>query len=613
MNIGIAQLNTIVGDVQGNLAKGRAAYEQCVKNGANVVVLAELFTTGYPPKDLIRRRDLISANLEAVETINGWSKELGVPIIYGFIEPNPVDGEKDHFNAVMTAIDGKPANIRHKTLLPTYDVFNEDRYFQPGDVAKEFAPVNIGGVLCGVINCEEAWNDPSFWKERLYKINPVAEMVKNGAKMIIVVNASPFREGVFEKRVQMMAAHCKLHGVPCVYVNQVGYNEDVGFDGRSFAMNDKGEVTYLAAPFREEIAVVDPNDFPLPEKVLHIPWQQEMVLALTTGVRDYFGKLGINGPAVLGLSGGIDSALVAYIAAAALGKDRVVGVGMPSEYSSDHSKSDAEQLARKLGIHWALEPIRKPHNAVRDAANHIMDQLYSDVASQVGSDSVQLFGRPQVNIEDSGVTDENIQARARMLYLMTVSNFFNGVLLTTGNKSETAVGYCTLYGDMSGGLAVISDVLKTKVFEICRWINETSRDEIIPWNTINKPPSAELRPGQTDQQSLPPYEVLDEIIVGYVEDELAPSEIEKQMYSYDRAMKYNRDTGRDLVNDIYWVCQTTDRNEHKRKQSATGLKVSKKMFKMGREVPIVHKLPVRGVVKHGASPSFPLGGEKVEQ
>lgn len=607
MNIGIAQLNTIVGDVQGNLAKGRAAVEDCVKNGAKVVVLSELFTTGYPPKDLIWRRDLISTNLEAVATINGWSKELGVAIVYGFIEPNPVDGEKDHFNAVMTSIDGKPANIRHKTLLPTYDVFNEDRYFQAGDPAKEFQPVVIDGVSCGIINCEEAWNDPSFWKERIYKINPVAEMVKNGAKMIIVVNASPFREDVFEKRVQMMSAHCKLHNVPCVYVNQVGYNEDVGFDGRSFAMNHKGEVTYLAAAFREEVAVVSCDDFTLPDKVLYMPWQQEMLFALTTGIRDYFNKLGISGPAIIGLSGGIDSAIVAYLATMALGKDRVIGVGMPSEYSSEHSKSDAEQLAQKLGIRWALQPIRLPHNSLRAAINGILDQLYYRDGGK------GLFGREHALVEDSGVTDENIQARTRMLYLMGVANFFNGILLTTGNKSETAVGYCTLYGDMSGGLAVISDVLKTKVFDICRWINEQMRDEIIPWNTINKPPSAELRPGQTDQQSLPPYEVLDEIIVAYVEDELAPSEIEKAMYSYDRAMKYKANTGRDLVNDIYWVCQTTDRNEHKRKQSATGLKVSKKMFKMGREIPIVHKLPVRGVVKHGASTSFPLGGEKVEQ
>lgn len=617
MQYGIAQLNTIIGDVQGNMVKARAAVEKLVGDGADIICLTELFITGYPPRDLIYRKDLIEANVLAAAEIVGWSAEFpGRVIVFGYVEPNPIDGEKDYFNSIIACRDGKIINKRHKVLLPTYDVFSEARYFQAGDADVEFLPFEHKGRKIGIINCEEAWNDPAFWAERLYDVDPVAEMVACGAQEIIVINASPYRMGVIEQRRAMIATHAKRHNVPIIYVNQVGYNDDVGFDGTSFGVNGNGQVIFQSPSFMEEIAVYGTDNFPVPLSVLDAPWQAQIVLAAQCGIRDYVTKLGIKGPVILGLSGGIDSALVAFLAATALGSQRVIGVGLPSEFSSGHSVTDAEKLAKKLGIHWAVEPIKPPHDAVRVAIDGVTAQLYEDVAAQVGGGgfSGEIFGRPRVPVADSGVTDENIQARLRMIYLMGLANYFNGILLTTGNKSEMAVGYCTLYGDMGGGLAVISDLFKTKVFDVCRWINETMRDEIIPWNTINKPPSAELRPDQIDQNSLPPYAVLDEILAAFVEDGKSPDEIAKGMQDYDRQMKYKGETGRDLIEDVYWVCQTTVRNEFKRKQSATGLKFTKKMFRFGWEHPIVHKLPVRGVSKQsgGAQPSFPLGGEKIE-
>lgn len=614
MNIGIVQLNTTIGDVEGNMKKALDAVQKLSGEGVDLIVFPELFITGYPPRDLIYRKDLIDANMTASNQIINWSKDFNTPITFGWIEPNAQDGQKAFFNAITTAKDGQVINHRRKTLLPTYDVFAEDRYFQAGDVEKEFRTFLINGVKVGVIDCEEAWNDPAFWKHRLYSFDPVSKMVEDGAKYIVICNASPYRQGIVQQRHQMMSAHCRRHSIECVYVNQVGYNDDIGFDGNSFAMNARGEVVFAAATFREEVSSFDTSAMRIPDSVLDIPWQQEVILAMQTGVRDYFTKLGINGPAIIGLSGGIDSALVAFIAATALGKNRVIGVGMPSEFSSEHSKNDAAQLAIKLDIHFVIEDIFDPHEKIRRAVNGINDKLFTNIISKVGPSGFtgKLFDRERVKVEDSGVTDENIQARVRGIYLMALANYYNGMVLSTGNKSELAVGYCTIYGDMCGGLAVISDLMKTKVFEVCRWINETMRNEIIPWNTINKPPSAELRAGQTDQQSLPPYETLDEILAQFVEESKTPDAIANGM-SYDRAMKYKSSTGRELVKDVYWVCQTVVRNEFKRKQAPTGLKLTKKMFKNGWEHPIVHKLPVHGVVKQdeGASPAFPLGGEKV--
>ena len=617
MIIGYAQVNTIIADIEGNMKKALDALKGCVNDGAEIVVFPELFITGYPPKDLIYRRDLIEANVLAAAKMVEWSKEFGVVIIFGYIEPNPTDGEKNFFNAVIAARDGEIVNKRRKTTLPTYDVFNEDRYFQAGDPDKDIIPFEHKGVQIGVLNCEEVWNDPKLWKDRLYTHEPVYEMISRmeghvGEKLLIVVNASPFRlfpESVQAQRRKIMELHCARHKVGCLYVNQVGYNDDVGFDGYSFAMNNRGEIIMQAQPFREEVSTYDTAAPKLPQKLLDIPWQQMAVTAMQCGIRDYVNKLGITGPMVIGLSGGIDSALVAFLAVTALGPKRVIGVGMPSEFSSDHSKDDARQLARKLGIRFALQPILPPHQTIRNALDSINAQLFE-------ANEEQLFGRlvrDCGSVEDSGVTDENIQARIRGVYLMGLANYYNGMVLSTGNKSEMAVGYCTIYGDMCGGLAVISDLMKTKVFDICRWINENMRDEVIPWNTINKPPSAELRPGQTDQETLPPYETLDEILMRFVELGHYPEQIVADMCGYDAVMQYRMKTidnvhpqGRDLTKDVYWVCQTVVRNEFKRKQAPTGLKLTNKLFKAGWEYPIVHKMPTHGVTKQVTGATAPF-------
>lgn len=593
MNIGVVQLNNIVADTETSLAKAKSAIEKCVSDGADVVVLTELYTTGYPPRDLIYRNDLIEANLNAMKTIQDWSKEFNTTIVFGCITKNPNEGQKPFFNTAAVVSKGEMVQMRNKTLLPTYDVFSEDRYFQAGamvDGKTNFEPVTIADQQVGIVICEEAWNDAAYWKRRLYSVDPVARMVENGAKYIIAINASPFRMGIRDLRHDMIASHCKRHRIGFCYVNQVGYNDDVGFDGNSFAMNTSGEVIFQAPPFAESVVTFATDAQPLPDVVLEYQWQHEVFLALATGIRDYFRKLGINGPAIIGMSGGIDSALVAVLAANALGKDRVIGVGMPSEFSSEGSKTDAEKLAKKLGIRFVMKSISTVHDPIRVA---------------VDSMNYSLSATTQIKAcVDSGVTDENIQARIRGVYLMALANYYNGVVLSTGNKSEIAVGYCTIYGDMCGGLAVISDLFKTKVFELCRWINDTLKEEIIPWNTINKPPSAELRANQTDQQSLPPYDVLDDILSQFVEHNKSPDEIAAPMKDYDLEMKYAERTGRNLQNDIYWVCQTVHRNEFKRKQAPTGLKLTEKMFKSGWEMPIVHKLPVHGVVKQGAEHPF---------
>lgn len=621
MKIGIVQLNTIVGDIEENVAKGILAIEANVNSGAEIIVLTELFTIGYPPKDLITRKDQVKLNEYGLGKIIKYSKDIPEKIIIvGYVERNYVVGEKANFNSAVAIKNGAIIASRRKELLPTYDVFAEDRYFQPG--TREYNAANsifeFNGKKIGLIICEEAWNDQEFWKEIIYDHDPVEDSVKNGAEYIISINASPYRMGVVETRHNMVSAHCKKHNIGFCYVNQVGYNDDVGFDGSSFVMNKNGEFVYNSPMWRQDIVVVDtesdPVEYSKPE------WQQEVLGALTTGIRDYWQKLGIKGPAIIGLSGGIDSALVAFLATASLGAKNVIGVGMPSEFSSSGSVSDAEKLAQALGIRFAIEPIQSAHTQIRIAVDDVNDQLFTKddngmqkTLSMIRGTNTpvvqEIFGKNRIRIEDSGVSDENIQARIRGIYLMTLANFYNGIVLSTGNKSEVAVGYCTIYGDMCGGLSVISDLYKTKVFDLCRWINETTKQEIIPWNTINKPPSAELRKDQKDQDSLPPYDVLDTILEMFVEKAMSPEEICAKYASVDASAKYLVATNRNLVNDIYWVCQMVIRNEFKRKQAATGLKLTSKMFKDGWQYPIVHKMKIGGISKQesGASPAFPKG------
>lgn len=618
MNIGIAQLNTVVGDVRGNMAKARIAMKDMKNQGAEIAVFPELFTTGYPPRDLLLRNNLINDNLQARGEMIAISKEFGLTVVFGYVQPNLADGQKNFFNAVCVARDGACLFIRHKTTLPTYDVFSEDRYFQPGELS--FPTFELDGKRIGVVICEEAWNDSTFWKEHLYKVDPVAELVGRGAEYVIAINASPYRMGITDTREEMIRSHCLKHHIGFCYVNQVGYNDDVGFDGASFGMNTSGEIIAKLPFAQETVETFSTAQTALSEKVLAINgcsmWEEQVVHMLTMGIRDYFGKLGIKGPAIIGLSGGIDSAITAFLAVNALGRDRVIGVGMPSQFSSEGSVADARKLAKKLGIVFAVQEIKPAHQNIRDSIDGINQQIFFGIHHPGAEKEIDVFGRHGLVItEDSGVTDENIQARIRGIYLMGLANYYNGIVLSTGNKSEVAVGYCTIYGDMCGGLSVISDLYKTKVFDVCRWINSVYHDEIIPEATIDKPPSAELRANQKDQDSLPPYPILDEILYHFIELSETADEIAKKVADYDRSMKYRSVYNRNLEDDVYWVCQTVIRNEFKRKQAPTGLKLTEKLFKAGWEYPIVHKLPIRGVVKQetGAEPTFAMKSDPLPE
>lgn len=574
MKIALAQINTIVGDVSGNLKLAKDFIEQAEKQGSDLILFPELLTTGYPPKDLLFREDLIDLNLEAKDELVKLTENISATIIFGYVERTNKNGCKPLYNAACVASGGKVIQTRFKTLLPTYDVFEEYRYFEPGP--KVFEPFEIKGRKVGVIICEETWNN-DYWVNNLYDIDPVAEMVKAGATDIACINSSPYRIGIPETRRKMIAKLCIKHDVTFSYVNQIGYNDEVGFDGNSFVLNKAGKVIAFGLPFYQEIVYADTvNGQAVSESSYQFDWQLVAINALTTGIKDYCGKIGIKGPAIIGLSGGIDSALVAYLATVALGKDQVIGVGMPSEFSSEGSVTDAEMIAKKLGIRFLLEPIKSQHNEFRNAVDSMLMQ--NGESTMVPSCS------------ESGVTDENLQARIRGMLLMALANYYNGIVLSTGNKSEMAVGYCTLYGDMCGGLASISDLYKTQIFDICKYINTTLKDEIIPWNTINKPPSAELRKDQKDSDSLPPYETLDAILFKYVDEAKSPKQIAKEMLTLDAEIKYEKATGRNLKNDIVWTCNAVIRNEFKRKQSPTGLKVSQKLFKYGWTQPIVHKL-----------------------
>ncbi|CAN5950976.1 unnamed protein product [Sphagnum jensenii] len=559
-------------------------------------------------------------------------------------------------------------------------------------------------IPVGVINCEEAWNEKDFWEKHLYSFDPVEEMVKSGAKYLIIFNASPYRKGVAEVRRKMIINHAKKHNVGIAYANMVGYNDEVGFDGNSFAVNAKGEIIAHSIAFAEDLLIFDTELSPI--NIYPIDWQAEVLMALTLGIKDYFGKQNINGPAIIGLSGGIDSAIVAYLAVQALGKDRVIGVGMPSEFSSNGSVSDAEKIATTLGIHFTVQPIKRPHDEMRHSVDRINLNLnFKDSEGYINLDvDRKLLGKEYTACVDSGITDENLQARIRGIYLMALSNYYNGLVLSTGNKSEMAVGYCvdkdsliwtldgvltakelynkiiggenvrtgdkwgankfvdahkshkakatvirtkigsemrvsadheikmkmgvslskyavcslylgsemqplleafvsdiryieiketettdcdedmydftmsglpeyninghdihncTMYGDLCGGLAPLSDVFKTDVYDLCRYINEQTRMEVIPNGTITKPPSAELRKGQKDQDSLPPYWLLDAALYRFVDEQKSPRQIVKELYTDQKAIEYLAECNRMLDKDILWICNTVYRVEYK--------------------------------------------------
>jgi len=539
MNVGLAQINTTVGDFTGNSAKILAAYHELVADGAEIVVTPELSIPGYPPLDLIFAGEFVERNFEALSGIRAGIGE--VPLLVGFIDRNLSGYGKPFHNAAAVLSKGAEPIIIHKRLLPTYDVFDEARYFEPGQVS---TPIEIAGKKVGITICEDLWTS-EFLPGPLYRVDPPADLVKAGAEILINLSASPFQFGKSIRRLQMLHAQAERFAVPIYYCNSVGGNDQLVFDGHSLAFSAKGDRVQEMAGFIEQLLVVrEPTDAFSPDVREQLG---ELYRALVLGLRDYFGKCRFK-TAVLGLSGGIDSALTAVLAVEALGKEHVIGATMPGPYSSEGSIKDAISLSENLGIKCLNLPIEESYKT-----------LVSGLAKA-------FQGRP----EDA--TEENLQARLRGVMMMALSNKFGSLLLTTGNKSELAVGYCTLYGDMCGGLAVISDLPKTLVYELSRWINR--QKEIIPAATIEKPPSAELRPNQTDQDSLPPYDLLDAILALYVEENLPIHEIVARGYDQELVRR---------------IAGMVDRNEYKREQAAPGLKVTGRAFGMGRRLPIAQR------------------------
>ena len=540
MKVGLAQINTTVGDFAGNVARLREAYDEAAAAGAEIVVAPELAITGYPPRDLLMKSGFVEGNLAALDELAGHVGEAA--LVVGHVGQNEKQPGRAATNAVSLIQNGKIAATRTKSLLPTYDVFDEDRYFEP---AAENAPVELNGRRLGLTICEDVWNDEDFWDACRYRANPVESLVEQGAEILINISASPWSLGKNRMRREMLATTVAKVQRPLIYCNAIGGNDELIFDGGSLVFNAEGQVTQQAPYFSEAVLVGD-LDGPAAEMVA----TEEIAMlhdALVLGVRDYLGKCGFTS-AVIGLSGGIDSAVTAAIAVDALGAENVRGVSMPSQYSSQGSLDDSRALAKSLGIQYDVVPIKAGFETMKESLS-------------------PLFGN-----REEDVTEENMQARLRGLMLMALSNKFGSLVLTTGNKSELAVGYCTLYGDMCGGLAVISDVPKTMVYRLARWINRER--EVIPEATIEKPPSAELRPDQKDEDSLPPYEVLDAILERYV--------VESESVDQIIAAGFEKDM-------VCHIARLIDLNEYKRRQAAPGLKVTSKAFGVGRRIPVAQR------------------------
>jgi NAD+ synthase (glutamine-hydrolysing) len=542
MNIGLAQINSVVGDFPGNVKRILAAYRECLEAGANLVITPELSLVGYPPRDLVFKSQFVPKCLQALDYLAGEIRE--VPLLVGYVDHHhPTHPGKPFRNAAAWLGNGKIQHRIWKTLLPTYDVFDERRYFEPSDFCE---PILWNGHRIGVTICEDIWTE-DFLQRPFYDRDPVEELSAKGIDLLLNLSASPFHLGKPLTRRSMIGGIARHAKVPVVYCNAIGANDQLVFDGHSLVADANGRILAQLPGFRETCCVIDPFTLAANDVALASCDTEQLYNALVLGVRDYVTKCGFSS-VCLGLSGGIDSALTAAIAADALGPENVHGLTMPSPYSSRGSVDDSLSLAKNLGIRCDEVPIRDAFEAVKATMQPI------------------FRGKPE------DVTEENMQARLRGLMLMALSNKENYLLLTTGNKSELAVGYCTIYGDMCGGLAVISDLPKIRVYEISRWINRER--EIIPWNTIDKPPSAELRPDQKDQDTLPPYEILDGILELYVEHQLSADEI--------------IDRGFDETT-VRWVQRRVDLNEWKRHQAAPGLRVTSKAFGIGRRMPIVQK------------------------
>jgi len=548
MRIALAQLNPTVGDCAGNTRLIIDAVEQGVVNGADLVVFSELVVSGYPPKDLLLRSGFVERCDQTVaEIARTISPEIGVLI--GHPTQRGV-GQGGVMNVASLLFGGRVAAVARKMLLPNYDVFDEQRYFRP---ALDVQPIEFAGRKLGVHICEDAWwGEPrTFYHDETARFpDPVARLAERGAELLINLSASPFEISKPDRRVRIMQRHAQAHKLPIVFVNQVGGNDDLVFDGHSFVMNAHGEVARHLVGFGSDLQIVD-VDGGLPPSAGPQPGRESLLLdALVLGLRDYMHKCGFT-DCVLGLSGGIDSALAACIAARAVGAGHVHGLAMPSRYSSPHSVADAERLARNLGLDYAVMPIDDVHRAYEG-----LPILGDDLLSQPGN-----------------LADQNLQARIRGAIVMTRSNRRGWMALSTGNKSELAVGYCTLYGDMCGGFAVLSDVLKRDVYAVSRHINELEQREVIPVSTLEKAPSAELAPNQFDQDTLPPYPVLDGILEGLIEREESVRELSE---------RYPPET-------VRWVARALDRNEYKRRQMPPGIKLSPRAFGSGRRMPMAAK------------------------
>ncbi len=556
MKIALAQLNPTIGDLPGNAQRILAAAQQATQQGARLMLTPELALCGYPPRDLLMNPSFVAA---MGETLQSLAQQLpaGLAVLVGTVEVNPRSpqaGGKPLFNSAALLADGSVQQIFHKRLLPTYDVFDEDRYFEPGQPANHF---HLDGVHIGVTICEDLWNDEGFWGKRNYADNPIADLTQAGVDFTVNLSASPYTVGKQHLREAMLQHGAIHYQQPIIYLNQVGGNDDLIFDGNSVAFNRQGDLVCRALGFAADLVMVEFADKDLQPSTIAPPPPSddaEIWAALVLGVRDYARKCGFT-KAVLGLSGGIDSAVVAAIAAQALGAANVLGVLMPSPYSSDHSVNDALELAQNLGIHTQTIAI-----------GSLMQGFDQSLAT--------LFAGTEF-----GVAEENLQSRIRGNLLMAIANKFGHLLLSTGNKSEMAVGYCTLYGDMNGGLAAIADVPKTRVYSLCTWLNETlapatGKREIIPAHILTKPPSAELKPGQVDQDSLPPYEVLDDILARLIQHHEAAPDIVAA--GHDGA----------IVDRILKLVKIA---EFKRRQAPPGLKITDRAFGTGWRMPIANR------------------------
>lgn len=538
MRIALAQTNPTIGDFERNMAKMKDAINRSKNSHCDLVIFPELAIMGYPPRDLLEKEDFVQSNIEALNGLMKGSEGIGV--ICGFVDRNTSDVGKPLYNSAVFFHDSNIILKVHKRLLPFYDVFDETRYFEPGPPT---SPVTFNKRRIGITICEDIWTNGVF-KRRLYPSDPVQELVKGGAEFLVNISASPYHVGKREIRWEILRSIASKYKVLVIFVNQVGGNDDLLFDGNSLVISPDGHVVAMAKDFEEDLVFFDTET---QKGEIHPVAQtdsESILKALIMGTRDYVTKSAFK-KVLVALSGGVDSSLVAYIATKALGKENVLGVAMPSPYSSKESKEDALKLSKNLGILFEIIPISNIFQAYLAELSPAFKGMAEDV------------------------TEENIQARIRGNILMALSNKFGYLVLSTGNKSELAAGYCTLYGDMSGGLAVISDVPKTMVYELARYINRGG--EIIPQRILEKPPSAELKPGQLDQDTLPPYEILDGILREYIEHNKSPSEIIKEGYDPE------------IVRD---VIKKVDRNEYKRKQAAPGLRVTTKAFGYGRRYPI---------------------------